>query len=53
MDTTSRHRVFRDKPLPQFGRNDGGWFAAFADGTVKQLATYNDERTIRNLLTIG
>ena len=41
-----------DKPLPQFGRNDGGWFAAFADGTVKQIATYNDERTIRNLLTI-
>ncbi|MBL6707098.1 MAG: DUF1559 domain-containing protein, partial [Planctomycetaceae bacterium] len=43
-----------DHPLPNFG----GWFeqgihAAFADGMVKFLASYNDEQTIRNLLTIS
>ncbi|TWT41297.1 Serine/threonine-protein kinase PrkC [Thalassoglobus neptunius] len=43
-----------DQPLPKFG----GWFeqgvhAAFADGTVQFLANYNDDQTIRNLLTIS
>lgn len=43
-----------DQQLPKFG----GWFeqgvhAAFADGTVKYLANYNDDQTIRNLLTIS
>ena len=43
-----------DQPLPKFG----GWFnegvhAAFADGTVKFLANYNDVQTFRNLLTIS
>jgi len=43
-----------DRPLPKFG----GWFAdgfhaGYADGTVKFVLAGNDERTIRNLLTIS
>ena len=42
------------QPLPRFG----GWFregffAAFADGTVRLVLANNYERTIRNLLTIS
>ncbi len=43
-----------DALLPRFGGwFDDGWHAAFADGTVKQLATYNDAKSIRNMLTIS
>lgn len=42
------------EPLPKFGGwFEGGFFAGFGDGMVKFVLADNDERTIRNLLTIN
>jgi hypothetical protein len=43
-----------EKPLPKFGGWFAkGWHAGFANGSVKYLSHDNDERTVRNLLTIA
>jgi len=42
------------KPLPEFGGwFESGFFAGFGNGMVKFVLADNDERTIRNLLTIN